>query len=295
MPKRALLLVNRKARRGHEDLARIRERLSVGGLELIEPPESGSNLSDVIRQHQQKADLVILGGGDGTINQSLEGLWGAQLPLGVLPLGTANDFARTLTLPADPLAACDVIVDGHMQRIDLGKVNDHLFVNVASMGLASEVTRRLSRSAKTHWGVLAYLWASIGAMLRGRPFTAEISCDGEKFCVRTWQVAVGNGRNYGGGMTIHENARIDDGLLDLYSLEMKRVWQILPLLPALRRGRLDPVLPVRSMRGKAIEVRPLGRHRSIIADGERVGTTPAVFRLLPQALSVFVPIPQTDV
>lgn len=293
MHSKALLLVNTKARRGQEDVAMIRERLTAGGLDLIEPHADSGDFLSVIRQHRNEASRVIIGGGDGSLNHALLALLEAQLPLGILPLGTANDLARTLSLPADPLQACDVILANYSQRIDIGQVNERPYFNVASIGLAAEVTRRLSKGTKTHWGVLAYVWAAMGAMLRSRSFRVEISSDGQSLQARTWQVAVGNGRNYGGGMTIHEHARIDDGLLNLYSLEIKRSWHILPLIPALWRGTLDPLLTVRTMHGTAFDVRPVSHPRSIIADGELVGTTPAIFKLLPKALSVYVPQPNS--
>jgi diacylglycerol kinase family enzyme len=117
----------------------------------------------------------------------------------------------------------------------------------------------------------------------------EISSSGTSLRTRSWQIAVGNGRFYGGGLTVHEKATINDGVLHLYSLEMRRRWQILPLIPAIWRGKLDPVLPVRTIRDTEFEIRPLSRVRSVIADGEMVGQTPAVFKILPAALNVFVP------
>ncbi len=294
MPRRAILIVNTRSRRGQEFHEQVRQRLSDGGLQLIEPEGDLSNCSEYIRQHRSEIDLIILGGGDGSINQALPMLMEAGLPLGVLPLGTANDLARTLELPVDPLAACDVILDGITQQIDVGIVNDRPFLNVASIGLAVEVTRQLSGVAKTRWGVLAYVWAAIRALMKGRPFRAEIICDGEVLNTRTWQVAVGNGRHYGGGLTIYEQARIDDGLLDLSSVEIERGWHILWLIPALWRGTMDPLHTLRTMHGKKIEVRPLNHNRRISADGEIVGQTPAIFQLIPKALSVFVLPPRTS-
>ena len=285
---RALLLVNSKARRGKEDLAAVRERLIEGGLVLLEP-ESESDFLTLVQRHRTEVDCVIIGGGDGTIHRALRGLIESKLPLGILPLGTANDLARTLEIPTDPVSACDIIIDGVTRSIDIGTVNDEPFFNVASIGLAAEVTRRLSRGTKTYWGVLAYAWAAMGAMLGGRSFSVEIRFDGESLKTRTWQIAVGNGRYYGGGLTIHENARIDDGILDLYSVEIKRRWQILPLIPALWRGTLDPVLPVRTLHGTEFEIRPLHQARSIIADGEFIGKTPASFKMIPGALTVYTP------
>ena len=232
----ALLLVNPKARRGREDLAAVRERLTQGGLVLLEADAKSTDFLTLVQRHREKVNCVIIGGGDGTIHGALSGLLESKLPLGILPLGTANDLARTLQIPTDPVHACDVILDGAIRSIDIGSVNGKPFLNVASIGLAAEVTRRLSRGTKSRWGVLAYVRAAMGAMLRGRSFSVEIHCNGQSLRTRTWQIAVGNGRYYGGGLTVHEKARIDDGLLNLYSLEIKRRWQILPLIPALWRA-----------------------------------------------------------
>src|SRR5205085_2639746 len=149
-----------------------------------------------------------------------------------------NDLARTLGIPTDLAAACDVIAQGHTQAIDLGWVNGKHFFNAASLGLSVKITRRLKRGDKSRWGVLAYLFAAAQVLLRARPFAAEIRAGDQRWPVRTVQVAVGNGKHYGGGMTIAEDARIDDGTLRLYSLEVRRWWQLIPLLPALRAGTL---------------------------------------------------------
>lgn len=294
MAKRALLLVNRKSRRGQENLEAIRNRLTEGGLELVEPDSESGDPSELIRQHAAEVELVVVGGGDGSIHLALPGLVDTQLSLGVLPLGTANDLARSLELPLDPVMACEVILEGNAQRIDLGKVNDQWFMNVASLGLSTEVTDRLTRGAKSRWGVFAYLFATMGALVKGRPFKVEIICDGETYRSRSWQVAVGNGRSYGGGLTINEHAEIDDGILDLYSLEVEQGWHLITMVIALWRGTLDPLHNVRTLRGTKIEVRSLRRRRHITADGEMLGKTPARFEIVPAAITVFRPQPAPE-
>lgn len=289
MQKRALLLINAKSRRGKCDADLVRTHLTNGGLEFIQPQLHGADISKLILQHAPNVNMIILGGGDGTINRALTSLLKVKLPVGILPMGTANDLARTLQLPADLQAACEVILKGNEKLIDVGRVNDRPFVNVASIGVAESVTRRLTQGAKSRWGVLAYIWAAMRAMLYSRSFRAEIISGSERRTAKTWQIAVGNGRHYGGGLTIHNDAKIDDGRLDLYSLEIKRSWQVLPLIPALFRGNLDPVNAVFTMHGTNFEIRPRHRARRITADGELLGHTPAVFRIEPKALSVFVP------
>ncbi|HEY9807063.1 MAG TPA: diacylglycerol kinase family protein, partial [Candidatus Obscuribacterales bacterium] len=171
MNQRALLLVNRQARRGQEALAQAIEHLQTKGLDLLEESSAKpEELSDLIRNYRDRVDLVIVGGGDGTLNAVTEGLVDTQLPLGVLPLGTANDLARTLGIPTDLNQACEIITQGNLQRIDLGWVNGKYFFNVASLGLSVQITQQLTTEVKRRWGVLAYLATAIGVIRQSRPF-----------------------------------------------------------------------------------------------------------------------------
>src|SRR3712207_6143705 len=124
MSQRALLLVNRHARQGQGSLDQAAGQLRDLGLQITEEPISKARRpSDLIRAYRGRVDLVIVGGGDGTLNAAVDGLVDAQLPLGILPLGTANDLARTLGIPTDLAAACQVIAAGQRRQIDLGWVN----------------------------------------------------------------------------------------------------------------------------------------------------------------------------
>ena len=121
--KRALFIVNPNARNGRKPINSIRQSLESGGLTLIDAvPAEGETLSDVISRMREACDLVIIGGGDGTLNAAAAGLVDTGLPLAVLPLGTANDFARTIGLPADPLEAASLILSAQPRFSDLGEV-----------------------------------------------------------------------------------------------------------------------------------------------------------------------------
>jgi YegS/Rv2252/BmrU family lipid kinase len=290
---RALLILNRNARHGRTGAAAAVERLRSAGFELIqEPVDHPTELPQLIRRQRDRVKAVVVGGGDGTLTMAVDGLVDTGLPLGVIPLGTANDLARTLGLPLDPVAAADVIARGQLKAIDLGWVNGTHFFNVAAVGLSAAITRRLDARHKSRWGVLAYPMAAARVLYHSRPFSADIVTETQTFRVHTVQVTVGNGRYYGGGMTIDEAAGIDDGVLHLVSLEVRRWWQVIPLLPSLRRGKLHGAEHVRTLRGRAFEVRPLKkRKKSVTADGEICGRAPARFRIVPRALSVFVPAP----
>lgn len=285
----ALLLVNRHSRKGQEQAqAAVVELESLGFILLEERIESSKHLAAVIRNYRDRADLVIIGGGDGTLNGAIAALVETQLPLGILPFGTANDLARTLSIPTDLSEACKIIAAGKSQMIDLGWVNGHYFFNVASLGLSVQITRNLTKEVKRRWGVLAYAITALEALKNSKPFRAEIRVGEKTESVKTVQIAIGNGRFYGGGMAVAEDAAIDDERLDLYSLGMQHWWQMLALLPALRRGDHASADWVHSWQGKEFYVHT-HRPRSINTDGEVTTSTPAHFRIVPKGLSVLVP------
>jgi YegS/Rv2252/BmrU family lipid kinase len=287
--KHALLLVNPNSRQGRKNRAAALDNLAAVGIECLEAhPQHPGEFADIICQYRDRVDVVIVGGGDGTLNAAAEGLVETQLPLGILPLGTANDLARTLGIPNTLPLACQAIATGKVHRIDLGCVNGKYFFNVASIGLSVRITQRLTKEAKKRWGVFAYVVAAFQAIWKARPFSALIEQNQTFIPVKTIQIAVGNGRYYGGGMTVAHDATIDDQRLDLYSLEMKHWWQLLALLPAFWSGRYNTRLGVRTLEGQEISIHthaPL----PINTDGEITSYTPAHFRLHPQAISVFIP------
>jgi diacylglycerol kinase (ATP) len=272
------------------DLAPALEVLREGGVHVLEErPPDVRQLGAWILDHRGVADLVIIGGGDGTLNAAAEALVEAGLPLGVLPLGTANDLARTLEIPADPIAASRVIVDGETHRIDVGCVNGKHFFNVASLGLSVHVARELGVEVKRRWGVLGYpltVWRALG---QHQWFRAEIRCNGQRARVRSIQISIGNGRHYGGGMTIAADAQIDDGMLDVVSVAPQGLLELIVNLPAFRWGRHDRApRMVRHWRCCEIEIRT-AQPMPINTDGEVTTQTPATIVVVPQAIEVHVP------
>ncbi|MBE9007466.1 lipid kinase [Fortiea sp. LEGE XX443] len=286
---RALLLVNHHARQGEKRLLEATDQLEKLGFKLIEEStENPKHLSEIILRYQNEVDLVIVGGGDGTLNAAVDALVETQLPLGILPLGTANDLARTLAIPNSLAEACKIIAYGEMRRIDLGWVNGKHFFNVASMGLSVKITQRLTKEMKRRWGIFAYAATALQVIWESRPFSAEIRMKDQSFRVKTVQIAIGNGRYYGGGMAVVHDATIDDQRLDLYSLEMEHWWQIIPLLPAIRQGKHIRWRGVRALQGQKFEIYTR-KPRPINTDGEITTYTPATFQVIPKAITVLVP------
>lgn len=286
--RRALLLVNPRARQGTAVEAAV-ARLTAGGIAVRpETFSAGTEAADDIARLATDADLVVIAGGDGTLSRSAGALLKTGLPLGILPTGTANDLARTLEIPTNLVAAADVIVAGRRRRIDVGSVNDCTFFNVATIGLGVDLAHTLDSDLKRRWGRLSYAIAAAKVMMRARPFRAWIRENGTETKVRTLQVAVGNGRFYGGGTVVEENAAIDDGHLDLYSLEFESVVKLALMMRAFRTGGHGAWDDVRSLKGLKFEIRTR-KPRKVNADGELVTETPALFKIHPAALEVFTP------
>lgn len=289
MSKLTLLIVNENSRRGGDKGKAVVTALGRAGVEVWQCHyKTAAELPGLIHGFAGQVNRVVVGGGDGTLNATLPGLLDTGLPLGVIPLGTANDLARTLRIPLDLNAAARVIAGGRTKRVDVGEVNGYPFFNVASIGFGVDLTRALTRDSKRRFGSLGYAIAALRAVRRLRPFHVEIQHGEAVHTSRTIHVAVGNGRHYGGGMTVSECASLDDGRFHVYSLEISSFWRLLFLLPALRSGRHRPWAEIHTLAGEKIEIRT-SRLRSVNADGEIITKTPAIFRVLPAALEVYVP------
>lgn len=285
------MLVNPGARSGTAPIDDALGVLRAGGMTVVEgamPPSA--ELSRLIRSRRDEIDCVILGGGDGTLNRAAPALMANRIPFGILPLGTGNDLARTLGIPLDPVGAAHVIVAGHTRAIDLGTVNGHPFFNVASIGFSAELAAELTAEAKRRWGTVGYALASAKLLARTRPFTAFIEHDDVTEKVKTVQISVGNGRHYGGGLTIDHTAEPDDGVFHVYSLEVSHWSRLVALAPALRRGTQGAEDDVRAFNTKTLTIRTR-RARSVNTDGELTTATPARFRVIPKAVRVFVSAP----
>lgn len=289
----ALLILNGNSRSGAD--ANIQEGVDLienAGFTIIQK-KSGSSAETIqlIKDYRNQIQLVILGGGDGTISSAASALFEHKLAFGILPLGTANDLARSLGISNNLPEAFQTIADNHRSKINLGIINGHYFLNAAHIGLGVTVTHELTPDVKKKWGVLSYLRAAFKAFKTNRPFRVAISANGQSYNLRSIELAVGNGKYYGGGNVIDENSEIDDGLLCLYSLPPSTFWQLLSRAPFLRYGKHSHMQKTFTISAERIEVRT-AHAKEIHADGEPVSKTPAVFEVIPHALEVIRPLSQ---
>lgn len=283
------MLVNPKARRGREAITPVIERLEAGGISVqLEPFEALPEIARDIVRLRDSADLVVVCGGDGSVSSAAMAAIESGLPLGVIPMGTANDLARTLDIPADLERAADVITAGHARRIDVGTVNGHAFFNVASIGLSAELARGLDPALKRRFGRFGYALAAARVLSKADRFKARITEKGLRIEASTYQIAIGNGRHYGGGNVVQASASIDDGHLDLYSLEMRNVWKLGLMMRSFRTGTHGAWSEVRTARCIEFDVET-DAEMPVNADGEIVTSTPAHFKVLPKAIEVFAP------
>lgn len=287
--RRVLALVNRKSRNGDDALHRIGYALDAVGVRCdVDAPDSPEAMCKAILEQAEDDDCIVVAGGDGTIRTALGAVIERGLPLGIVPLGTANDLARTLGIPASVDEACRVIAGGHTSRIDVGRANDAWFLNAASFGLSEAVTQRLSGEVKRRWGILGYPICVLDALRATRSFRIAITCDGERHEFRSIQCVIGNGRHYGGGATLAADAAIDDGWLDVYSLDPQGFSGLAALALPLLFGRYQRLDQVRNFRCRRVSVETRSR-KHVDTDGEMTTRTPLQVELHPGALEVFVP------
>jgi diacylglycerol kinase (ATP) len=286
---RILLAVNVRARRGRDArdraVACLRER---GHQIVVVDTRKASDLQRAIVAHRGRVDVVAIGGGDGTLISAIGGLRSVGVPLLILPLGTFNELARTLAIPLDIPGACALLETGLPHAIDVGCVNGFWFFNEASIGLSTHVAREQTGQVKSRWGMLAIPLATVRAWRSLRPYHLDVELEsGEHTMFRTMQLTVANSYRFG-GVVENTEARIDDGTLDLYSIDLQHWWDPLEIIGAVAVKRFPAARGVQTMRGKRFVVR--GRHRhQVFADGEPATTTPAEFLVVPQAISVYVP------
>ena len=290
MSKRVLFILSRgkAAKLGPRRTEQVVEALGGRDRVEVEVADTPAEVPTRIVQMSDRVDAVALGGGDGTMSTAASALMQTGLPLAVIPLGTANDLARSLNVPLNPVRAAALVATGRVEDIDVGEVNGHHFFNAAGVGLTVDVAERLATGRKI-FGPMSYLKALADVTRARRSFRARVMVDEDDVTLRSIQVTVANGIRHGGGVIAHETASIDDGMFDLYSLEPQSLRRLLSLFPAFMRGTHHGWRSVTTMRGRDIRIETPGKPKRVNADGEIVSRTPARFRLHRNAVNVFLP------
>jgi YegS/Rv2252/BmrU family lipid kinase len=289
LPRRAILVVNAGSRKGADLFGEARDRLTTAGIELVASKrvKSAKRMAAHIKAAIKSAPMVILGGGDGTLSKNVDHFLRSDTILAVLPLGTANSFARTLGIPLDLGGAIDMIANGEARRIDLASIDGDYFLNNAALGLAPMVAESVPKGLKRSLGRLGYLlWAGWSAA----SFTAFrlIVGDGRR-THRLWatEARIANGR-FHGGIELIESANLESGEIVVQAVEGRSVMRLgwSYLASALKvPARHDTVREFRGPRMR-IDTRPKMR---VSIDGELGPETPFDVRVVPDAVWVAAP------
>jgi diacylglycerol kinase (ATP) len=238
------------------------------------------------------ATVVAALGGDGQVGAVANGVMGTGAALAVIPAGTGNDFARHLGLDRKhPLSAVHLLADPVTRKLDAVRITtaerERYYVNIGGAGFDSEVNEH-ANGVKLLKGTAKYLYSTFVQLARFKAGDFTVTVDGEAHTFRGMMLAVGNATSYGGGMLVCPDAKSDDGLLDVCVIQELPKRQFVLAFPKVFKGKHVEHPAVRMFRGTEVEIKA-DRPFLVYADGERVGTLPATFTLVPNALPVVVP------
>jgi YegS/Rv2252/BmrU family lipid kinase len=287
---RTALVVNTRSRRGRRLYPAVRSGLRAAGLDPLgsfPSSEAGGLDAALTAAMGLQPDLLIVGGGDGTLCEAARRLAHRDVALGVLPLGTTNNFARTLAIPLDLPAAIGVLADGKVADVDLGQAGDAVFANLVSIGLSVQVANAVPHHLKRLLGRAAYPLTALAGLPRHRPLRATVTVGDRRYPLVTHQLNIANG-SFHGGRPITRDASADDRLLLVYPLGGPSRWTLLGsavrhALLGIRWTMNEPAfLAVREL---WLDTDP---PLQLDVDGEIRGHTPTRIVLSPDALRVMV-------
>lgn len=262
--------------------------------------ERRGHLGHLARQAAEGgADLLVVVGGDGALNEVANGIADLTAPpsVALIPRGTGGDFVRTFGIPRDVAAAARVALDGETASIDLGRVtyrawdgseSSGVFANVASAGMSGAIAQRANDTSKALGAKVSYLWATFAVFAGWAAVETTLTVDDETRTGRMFDVVVANGRYFGGGMKMAPAALPDDGLLDVVTIGDVTKRDLVLTMPKIYRGTHLPHPKAEALRGRVVTMEtevPV----PVELDGEQPGTTPARFEVLPGALMLRVP------
>ena len=302
-PSHTVFLVNPASANGSTgrrwpELARRAAAAGLEGATLFS--ERQGHLAELAREAAlDGAELLVVVGGDGSVNEVVNGLagLGRQPAVAVVPRGTGWDFSRTFGIPRKIDDAVQIALQGDVRTIDLGRASYRAwdgsdatawFANVASAGMSGAIAKRANETTKALGGKASYLWATFAVFSGWEATEIEVAVDGERRAGPMFDVVIANGRFFGGGLEICPEAEPDDGLFDVLTIGDVTKRDLVQTMPKMYRGTHLPHPKAELLRGSSVTVTsetPL----PIELDGEQPGTTPVTFEVTAGALRLRVP------
>jgi len=289
---RFIILVNPNAGRGRaRSVARLaHEILRRKGIHIaIEESRDAPHLLALARQAvAEKPDAIVSLGGDGTQHYVLNGVARSDIPLGLIPCGSGNDFAKGLGIPTPTRAAVEVLCARNVRRVDLARVGNAFYSCIAGVGFDSVVTRYANERVRHLRGSLAYTWSILRCLDNYRPEPLEIITDVRRFSGEVIFAVVGNNVSYGGGIYLTPHAKLDDGLLDVCIVPYLGKLELLSWFPRAYRGHHLQHPRIIYFQARKVSLSTTSR-LELFGDGEFMQELPATIEVLPRLQPVIVP------
>lgn len=277
--------------RARRNVREVEEYLRSRGARADCEPSTGP--ADLVRIAAESSragyDRVVVCGGDGTVNLAIREFDLAHGTLAVIPTGSGDDFAKVMGIPRNIRRACDVVLDGTVREVDVALANDIRYLGVAGLGFDSEVADFANRNVKFLRGSAVYFYAILRVLPRFTPRPVRIRTGEGTREVNIMFAAIGNTRQYGGGIRITPDAVIDDGLLDLCVVHETTRMELLKTLPKAYTGAHRNSPFVEMSQGRAFEFSS-DTAMAVYADGEPLTRTPVSFGLATEKLRVIAPL-----
>lgn len=294
-----IVILNPVAGRGARLWPRYKAELKRRGVSVRTTEKAGDAGHLARVAIESEADFLVAAGGDGTLGEVAGAIIqsGRAVRLGVLPLGTGNDFARTLGIWGEPKRTLDALFEGQTRRVDVGRIEcngrQRIWLNVAGCGFDALVAKRINgwgrqKTMRHARGLAAYLLAVARELSSFRAFDLALELDGERIETAAILCAIGNAPSYGGGMRVCPDADLSDGLFDVCVIEQVSRSEFLRAFPGVFAGRhtAHPKVLMRRCHRIRVESR---QPVPVLADGEIVGLAPFCCEIVPDALEMCVP------
>ena len=288
--RRAVLVVNTRSRRGAHAYSEAKKLLAAAGivLDAAYPVRHAERSPEIVREEIAKGSrFIIIGGGDGTISSVVDHFAFTNVVFGVLPLGTANSFARTLGIPLDLPGAIDVLAKGKVGNVDLGKMNEDYFANGSSIGMPAIIGRATPHSLKKWLGRGAYFLVAANEFIRYVPFRCIVTIDGEETSFEALDVMIASG-GYQGGVLRARDASPDDGRLVIRILKGPSKWALAKKWARMTLGVPFAPPDIEVLRVPELTIDAIPKQH-VAVDGEVIMQTPIRVSVARKALFLMVP------
>ena len=290
--KEAVLIVNTHSRKGRALFFNAIDLLQERGINLTAtyPVHDPVRLPQVVQEAiQHGGKLIIVGGGDGTVSSIVDQFAYKDIVLGLLPLGTGNNFVtRTMKIPKSIDGAVDVIVNGKVVDVDLGEVDGDYFANTASLGFTADVARMTPRYLKRYLGMIAYGIVGVRNLFSRERFTCKIILPDQTIIVNTHQVVVANG-SYFGITKLAPDTHVDSRQLVVFTMESFTRWQMAKMWLTFFLGQARQAKETRYFVTPEVRIET-NPQQYLNVDGEVTSQTPANFKVAPEALKIMAPL-----